>query len=237
MQAQPGHDPRRQPVLIESGTDDGRVNKHPTKPFLLRHQPRSVVFETIKVNGKDQGYWLPALKPFTLWAGTNGIKLGQGEGPDYHYAKSEAERKGKWVFLKQDETWQGQPVLSSYKCRSPENGELGTFHCTLFDTPVESAGEKEDELHHDDEQDARWRHSLVLAGKLPVPSKKAITSRLNQAEKRLRRLGMKVNGNAQVESEFKAWEALVLLMRTAIVPGVEGDPLVSTETKGAKRAS
>lgn len=222
---------QRRPVVLGALAETPRLPAIPNYPFLLRHNPRQVAFSTITVDGKPVGYWLPKIKPFTLLAGTNKIKLGPGKSgrPDYRHAKVDAEAEG-WVFLEPTETWRGEQVLTEYDCRHPKTKQDGVFYCTVFDRPSPGDGGADAIVDFNHEEHARWVHSLVLAGKLPVPKARACAEQLRQAEDRLKRLGKGTHGNNEVVSAYSVQLARVTAMKAAIVPGDKDDPLATSST-------
>lgn len=223
---------QRRAVQFERVSEVPRLQAMPNFPFLLRHHPKQVGFHTITLeDGRKQGYWLPEITPLGLLAGTNKIKLGKrnSKRPDYKMAKLELEEAG-WVFLAPTEAWNGEPVLCEYDCEHPKSKDAGIFYATIFDLPGgnDETAEGDVILEYDFEQHSRWVHSLVVAGKLPVPSKRAWGQKLKQAETRLRRLGKGAHGNNEVENEYTEWKKFVTAMRAALLPGDPNDPLAPT---------
>lgn len=225
-QAQASFESLRQPMLREDAGATPRLPTEGNYPFRLMHHPQQVVCQPIQVGKEAVWYWLPDISPLPLKPGSNLVELGEGDGPVIDRALLALQKRG-WVILDENEKWQGQALISKF----PAMG--GTFYCTVFDTPRKVAGKNEVRLVNDSDSDARWRHALVVAGKLPVPDVDAIDERMKQADKRLDRMAMKLNGNAQVQKKYQAWENQVNAMRSAIIPGADNDPLLA-ETRTEK---
>lgn len=231
--------PTPQPVLMqEVSSEASYLPVTPNVPFLLRHKATRVEFHQIEVNGQTVGYWLPTLVQFPLQPGTNKIKTGKdGEGPDYTFAKAEAESKREWVFLDPTEKHDGEPVLTRYPAKHPKTGAKGNHYCTLFDRPEMIPGKKAvDWENFDDDGYARWLHSLVVAKKLPKPSPYAIREKLRQQESKLNDIMTRASKGPYSDLNLKTNADRYEAMKAALVPGDESDPLLS-ESKGGKRGS
>ncbi len=178
--------------------------------------------ERVKEN-KAKAYWLPAIVPFEHRGGCNGVKAGKRDDdpPDVLVAKAKKQKRG-WVFIPRPETY-----IDEYPCQHPKSEAKGTFYCTKFDRPT--AHGKEFVLQHDAQADARWRHGLVLAGVLPAPDQLHCDRKMRSPEAAIRRHEGKNEKYHQTQTTQN--EAYVELMRSAIRPGEEGDPLDPSQAK------
>ena len=164
---------------IASRAGDSLLRTSPNYPFVWVHFPNAANSSTVKEEGLDGPTLLPSVRPWTLRAGTSGIKTlndrDAKEDPSkaWRNAQAELEAKGAVIIpwdtpIPKDCIPEGMDAEGGYLRQIQCKG--GTFYHSLWDEPRQplEGAPMVPKTHHAELN--RWLVSLVETGVLPPVS-------------------------------------------------------------------
>lgn len=156
-----------------SGTS-GVLALVPNHRFICAHHPDNWDLETAGLDGPT---WLPEIQEIPVQPGVGGartVKQGGDDNMAYDLLVQNLKRNGYQVIM--DPRYfavpPGEPeseYLRAYRCKSPQNGAVGTYYTTVWDVPRHVRNGKRQKFARDRAAWNKWRLELVEAGILTPP--------------------------------------------------------------------
>lgn len=146
----------------------------PNHRFVCAHHPDNWDLET---EGMDGPTWLPDIQEIPVQPGVGGARtVKQGEDDSAAYSILIANLKSNGYHVIMDGRHFDVPAgelmsdyLIGYPCKSPSNGQRGTFWASVWDKPRHKRAGKRQKFQRDRASWNRWRLSLVESGAIPSP--------------------------------------------------------------------